>query len=379
MITLYKRSKSGKIQTWAIDIQGDANEATMITYSGLHEGKLRENLKIVGPTNVMKSALNRAEKLVATKYTNKRLAGYCDSFDEAIDAQVPKSPMNALRVDYSNRDKVPLPCYGEVKLNGFCGWYDTMCPDYLMSRTLKKQDVVHIREEIQELIKGSYVRFVHFEIFCPGMRLTEISKAIKKPNEDTPRLQAHIFDVVTDDGLVPMDARVNARKVLFRMHPELDALVNVNSIHLKRQSEIINFYKIACDAKEEGIILRPWKDTYQFDNKTHRTTSLVKMKPVYSGEYKIHAITFLKTKEKVDGKDATYMLAEFHCEHEGNPFKVTPAMTHKERHQMFLDRVKVDDLGPVTIQYREISAYGVPQHAVAVGFRDDFYKEDVNN
>ena len=379
MKTLYKLSpKTGKIQTWGIDVTGDYTGAIMTTYSGVNEGKLRENIKAVGPSKTNTDAFDRAENLVFTKYKNKLQSGYHESIEEAKDAPAPKSPMHALRIDHKDINKVPLPCYGEVKRNGFCGWYDHNSPDSLLSRTLKYQDVPHIREQICELIKGTDIRFVHFEIYVDGWPLTRISRAIKKENEDTPLLQAHIFDVVTEDGKVPQDARVQERGMLFKTHPELEALVNVHSVHLKNVPQLENFYKIACKAEEEGVVFRPWKDVYQFDNKTHRSTSLIKMKPKYSGEYTVKSITYLKTKEMVNDKLTTYMLAEFHCEHEGSPFKVIPAMPHLDRHQMFLDRVSAKDLtGPVTVEYREVSEYNVPQHAVAVGFREDYYKEDV--
>ena len=52
-------------------------------------------------------------------------------------------------------------------------------------------------QELREVFFDEYPHyFVDFELFCKDMHLEDIVSAAKKHNEDTPKLQAHVFDLV---------------------------------------------------------------------------------------------------------------------------------------------------------------------------------------
>lgn len=383
MHKLYKKSKNGKLSVWWIDHYGDHGAVDMVTKSGYDGMKIKEHHKQVLPNQLFPSAIDRAEKLSITKYEKKMREGFVEDKEEALSAETPKNPMQCLRVDIEQIKSIPVPCIAEEKINGVCGWYDHSKPHTLFSKTGKEQDIPHLREQIQNLINnntfGITIQYVHFEFFKEGLRVNEVNSLVQKPTEETEDLCAYIFDVVPAENNMDTLNRCKLRNMAFvSIEPSLIThLRNVPWAIMKNHKDLATTYHEIVKNGGEGIIARGMNDLYLFDNKNSRSMACVKIKPVYSREFKVINMQFDRRSFQIKGKRGlshkqTFMLVEFICEtEEGKTFKAIPAWSREKRHEYYEKGIKTADLGLLTVEYREVTQYGVPFNAVAIDFRDD--------
>lgn len=280
--TLYKVSKTGKLQIWSAYTEGD----NVIKVYGQKDGKqsvktTKAKAKNIGKANATtpeEQALLEVTALYQKQHDNKH---YRYTVEAAISAEESsKVPMKILNYkDHSK--KVKFPCYVGVKYNGSRAMF-------INGSTISKAGIVEdfkvedIKEDINELGLD-----VDTEIYSHGFSLQRIQSARNKPNTDTASLKAVIFDVPIKN--LSITERVSLLKIvekdiknkgLKNLLVEIPVLVN----SVEELETIFN----NVTPEYEGVVIWNLSGTYEFGV---RTSHVFKWKPRYDGEAKVLEVT----------------------------------------------------------------------------------------
>lgn len=365
MNTLYKRDSKGKIREWTVDVEMvNSESATIEITSGIVDGKLVSKTEEILPNKLYKCAFERAKSLASTKHKNKLKSGYVMSIEAAEKAEVLQKPMLAKRVEIEDVDSLKLPLYGQTKKNGVRGWYD--CTNrVLYSREMNQLNPPqHIVDTLRVMAEENPdILWRDLELYADGYPVQDVVSMVKGDHEDKHKLRIWLFDCVHKDKELPFSKRykecVKAQNGF--------SLVDIAYCWLYiKHSEIKDAYWSLIDASEEGLILRDPNASYKFDNGNHRSSALIKVKPIYSKEFKVCSVSY--DWKVIDGERTP--LVEFVCEDENsNKFKVIPNWTTKRRASWFYD--PENDLSiPLTVEFRERTKKGIPNPARGIEFRD---------
>ena len=291
--TLYKRAKTGDIQYWSIRIEDNVIIKQSGKYGTLKPVTHREvvstgkNLGKVNETTPRMQALMQA----ASDWTRKRDEGYKSLFDltitgsddfsavlkSALETALPEfntdandnpKPMLAPTKGWKKGDKKnKYPRYAEPKLDGV---RTTLIIDGLniliLSRSGKPYDTLeHIRAAIiRAVAKGVFLKtgrvILDGEIYLHGLLLEEINEAVKKPNDNTPKLQFWCYDLPSKKGtqqertydMLSLVADINEPEICFTVQ------YGVNS-----DEEVEKLHNEWVDKGFEGAMLKDPAGTYQ--------------------------------------------------------------------------------------------------------------------
>lgn len=279
-VVLYGLDKNGGYKIWSIYTEGDR----LVITHGKEGSKLQEKIDSVEGKNIGRSNETTPEQQAefeAKSRINKQIdKGYRESKDEL--GEIPLLPM--LAHDYLKQGhRIEYPCYGSPKMDG------VRClairhPDRveLKSRGGKEYNVPHIQQQLLPLMRVGDV--FDGEMYIHGKYLEEIVSAVKKPNENTPKLEFIIFDVVKDETyehrLITMQA--------FRRYtlscvaaPSIDVITFCevqDEIHMRQK------HKEYVEEGFEGIMLRNYDGKYESGK---RSADLQKYKEFFDDEFVI--------------------------------------------------------------------------------------------
>nr|BBO54040.1 DNA ligase homolog protein [Abalone asfa-like virus]BCY04585.1 Putative DNA ligase [Abalone asfa-like virus] len=247
----------------------------------------------------------------------------------------------------------------------------------------------HIKTNLKQIFQKDKHIYLDGECYLHGKPLQWISGQSRK-DQDEGLLEYHIFDCfwpVTNPTAISEYRQVQLKKLLVDLPP------NIKYVDSEPVSSISMIEKITKkylkDGYEGGIVRFP-AGVYTYGYSNHRSSDIIKVKPLYDKEFKIVGFT-----SGIIGKDVGALV--WICEVEDAPdpndkiFHVVPKnMTYAERYKIFKclsqlmpcgqTRFMKDFYGKyLTVEYPELSTKtGKPVQAKALEVRTyESGKEDV--
>ena len=358
--TLYKRTSTGAVQQWTITVDGDS----FYTEGGKVGGKIRTNKPtICEGKNIDKAnettAHEQAIKQATAKWEKQLKSKYWKDIND-IDKVEFISP--TLAKPFKDRKKaIPYPVGVQIKFNGVCCISDSE----FGSRSRKGEvfyNIRHINKELDELREDFPDLVVHGELYHYDLRenlnrLIRLVATTRKEKDITPELvreseeivQLHIYDgYLKGHEDEPYDKRMALLKAAIG---DRFKYVFATETHLcdDMEAATAKYDEFIAD-KQEGAIVRIMDTPYLHK----RTDNILKLKQFLDAEYEV--IGFIEGKGNWTGcaKKAVCRLAD------GNTFNSNIRGT-----QEFLKEVLEDTtgkyLGQHTIDYQDMSEYGIPQ------------------
>lgn len=283
-----------------------------------------------------------------------------------------------------------------MNINGHIVQYSRTGSDYHPAEYLTNE-LVTVLSKLPELSIGKYgiktqeeleaykysVPYLDGELYLHGRSLSYISGQARKES-DKDELNYHVFDV-----FFPYAISEGYNMVSKYRQQYLDDLYNGKEIkHIKR---VENFKVNSLDELNtlaeafikdgyEGAIARKDNKEYKYSFNNYHSSNVLKIKPVYSNEFKVVGFT-----EGKKGKDVGKIIWLCEVENPIDPndsiFTVVPNLSLQERETLFKclsqmvnkkqTRFDRDIKGlPLTLEYSEISQKtGKPLQAKAIAFR----------
>ena len=333
--TLYSHSQTGKPLVWNICVHDDwyevsygeldGKQQTNRTYcTGKNEGR-------ANATSPFEQALKEAQALHTKQQERK-------NYTTSLDIAPPFKPV-LLRdyrkvghqVDWSNR------IYQQPKYDGM---RITQQNHQFISRTGVVIDLPHI-PKLPVNVDGEF--YIH------GQPLNQILSAVKKPNELTPFVQLHIFDIV--DPTKTFEERLDILNNLGVDHPSI-VIVPTERIALDDLDEV---HDEAVKQGYEGIVLKLGHGVYEPNT---RSKYMFKYKKFQDDEFLITGVTADKREQAV----LTCLT------HDGKPFSVRCMGTDAYRaNQLSCSEQFIGKF--LTVKFQYYSEYGIPIFPVGVAIR----------
>jgi len=295
MITLYKRSKSGKVQVWSIETEGNKFR----TIEGFVDG-----VKTTGEWTICKgknidssnetSPEEQAIKEAKAKIVKKQESGYTENIDEVDSAKVKIAPMLAHKwVDYKDEILGEKNIAIQPKLDGIrC----IATKDGLFSRNGKQIVAVpHIWEEAKKLLsslpEGTFLdgELYNHELKSDFNKIISLVRKTKPTSEDLEEskklVQYHIYDIGGIGGICELFDNRSARLYSALHSKHYTFLVEVATIFLHEDDELKldRFYAKWLEEGYEGQMIRISNSYYE----NSRSKNLLKRKEFMDEEFEI--------------------------------------------------------------------------------------------
>jgi ATP-dependent DNA ligase len=397
--TLYSRDSFRRIKRWNIVVH-ELEALSLITIAeGLLNGTLNYMTRnVLKGKNIKKSnettPFEQACKEAQSQWNYKKLTGYKSLEDlniklvQDLEAYLPLTntdledqvkPMkaNPFYNPKTNKVKMTFPCIGQPKINGFrCfaytktfGLFEEKQTIFSSKNGLKYTILEHIEKElISELFsytgKSIDLHLKNFslifdgEMYIPNFSLQQISSAIRKRNENTIKLEYHIFDLAIPD--LNQEERTYILNEIASNLPSLSYVKFVQSTKIESIEAAEAFTDKCISEGYEGAIFRDLDLQYQFGI---RSPKMCKLKRTIDEEFEI-----LDVKIPESG-DANY--AVLVCKNNTNDeiFDCSIKGSFEYRTKLYEDRENL--IGKkATIQYRERTLSDKPFHTVCLSIRD---------
>lgn len=347
---LYKRTKTDAIQLCSITVQDD----TYTVEWGQVDGTMQTKDTICKPKNVGRSnettAEQQAQAEAQSKWQKKVDSGYTEDPSGEIEVKLPMKVKT-----YQGQEKnIIFPCYGSPKLNGVNSTFrletDEEGNDTLThwSRGGKEYPLLpHLTEDIIYGLKDLKTNEVNGETYKHGMFLEDITSAVKKANENTPKLEFYAFEFPN----IPLEFDEKQ----YVLHGSAFSTPEVVELH--SHEEIQDYHDRCVKDGYEGIVIRNGSCIYEHNV---RSSNAFKLKKALDAEFQILDCETDKNEEAV-----------FHCATaEGKVFKVKPKGTRSVRQQMVRDFETKYLNKWLTVEFESWSKYGIPLKPIGVGLRE---------
>lgn len=376
--TLYKRAKTGKIQFWEVRVSSNTSISTITKNSGelgtqnplTHQENLTtgKNLGRANETTHAQQAVLQAE----SDWKKKRDEGYKSLTDLGItigeNSTVPVDLLNnllpasntdangnikpMLATDIDKIKKIEYPVYVQPKLDGFrCLIIVEGDEVTLLSRSGKTFDLPHIADAFKG--KGMNV-VLDGELYLHGVSFQAISKAIKKPNEMTPKICYYCYDVV-DFNLEQMD-RLTLRNVSTSMLNHRN-IYDVDGTLAHSREEITELHNNYVQMGYEGAMARTRTNKYV----SSRSRDLMKVKQFDDEEFEfIHFVL---------GQRGTEDLVARCFSKNGIMFNAKMQGTREHKEELYNSGIRAGS--QLTVKFFGLSEDGIPRFPVGKAFRNN--------
>lgn len=352
MKELFKRSSTGKISTWKIEVEGNKFR----TISGFTDGKKVTSEWTLCKAKSYCTAEEQAVNQATALHTKKKDLGAFENIDD-IDTPVFFKPM--LAHDFRKlKGKVTYPVMSQPKLDGVRA---VVQESGMKSRNGKPHlSTPHIHESLAKLFKEDPDLIFDGELYvhkgeCDFNKIISLVRK-KKPTlediqESKEHIKYHIYDLPSHPGT--FKERMEALKKL-----DLPDCCVLTSTHLcKNEEEVMSYYSEYMADGYEGQMVRIIDSVYE--NK--RSKSLMKHKVFYDQEFTI--IDVLEGKGKLTGKVGRIIF-----EINGTRFKSAVNGDHKYLEQLFKDENLIGK--QATVKYFELTPDGIPRFPKVIAIRD---------
>lgn len=353
--TLFKKTKTGAIQSWEIETRG----AEMITRHGQVGGAIQETSDTIQRAKSAATVEAQADAEAAAKHLGKKKKGYVDSvakaesgkLDDAIKGGI--SPMLAFPYEKA-ADHLTFPCYVQPKLDGHrC----TAEPEGLWTRTRKPiNSVPHIEVAVAELgmpwLDGELYNHDYRDKF---EALTSLLRKME-PAEGHEIVQLHIYDLPGPGTFA------QRHEAMQRLKPKLTGtpIRIVETVLVKDEAEMWEAYHRFKGLGYEGAIARNAHGLYENSRSVH----LLKLKEFEDAEYKIVGLE--EGRGKLQGHCGAFV-----CElPNGEVFKakmVGPLAALKTAWETPAAWVGKQ----LTVKFQGLTSAGIPRFPVGLRVRED--------
>lgn len=370
--TLYKLDSKGRV--CYLDVYYTSthwySRSGILSKRDTHTWKPRECKSITKELDKMVE--DHAHSFWKTKKRNDRMS---ETIDEAMNRpkyQMPIVPAALLKLDdaWKRSDFSDIEYLAEAKLDGnrATAGIDSDGTVKMFTRNRKEHmHNEHIKAELQS-IYNTYpqIRGMIFdgELINEEMDRNALQSSnyrINKTEEQKHHMYV-VFDIVCDDTYA------NRRQLLSRLlelHP-CKYITMPKTYGMIKPSECKHICDVAVKEGYEGLVLKRLDGLYPITDT--RTSIMLKVKPCEDREYVIVGAS--------EGVDAHKGLIIFTVKDEVNGvvFNVTPKFNHTERRSMWVTYCSQPTyfIGRyVTVRYKCLNKYNVPEEAVMIRFRDD--------
>lgn len=318
--TLYKKTSTGSIQTWAVKVigttmhseSGKLNGRMILTKDTIKTGK---NIGRSNETTPQQQAILEAE----ARWTKKKKGGYVESLKDAEAGKTSKLveggylPMLA-KVYEKDGHHIKFPCAAQPKLDGIRATYSG--GESIWSRTRKElKGVPHVPKLLVELLKDGKISssLTDGELYNHALKdnfekITHIVKQTSKPTDDYQTVEYHIYDLPSE---LPFSERMKEMAKLDKILSKISSIKIVETIICKNKEELMKYHEECLDLGYEGIMARNLDSPYEFKRSKH----LQKIKIFNDAEFPI--IGMNEGRGKLAGSCGSFI-----CTHEGRPFDV---------------------------------------------------------
>jgi DNA ligase-1 len=344
---LYKQTKTGAIQQWAI--WGEGSE--IVYEHGQLDGKKQTGRYPALPKNVGKSNETTAEEQVGLEIASlvkKRLdKGYYKTVGEINNQKL--LPMLAHPYE-KYRHKIKFPCFVQPKLDGVRCLYSN---GKLLSRGGKEYNIPHIKNAIESAsIDQDLV--LDGEIYIYGDSLQTINSLVKRNRPESLELSFWIYDAFNKNN--PNEPFSERLKRILKL--QIPNCVITRTTLCDNEQEIFEQHAKFVGASYEGSIVRDASAPYAVGQ---RSNYLLKIK-----DFKEDDFIIIGCKEGIGKFEGC---AIFQCQtKENKTFDVTSPGTIEEKKiawktwQSFVDKT-------LKVKYFDLTEDKIPRFPVAIATR----------
>jgi DNA ligase-1 len=365
--TIYKKTKSGAVQEWTIEVVGNKYR----TISGQTNGKKIVNeWTVCYGKNTGKANGTTDEEQAMKEAIAKRKLKLEKDYHESIKKITTKrhfEPMLAAKwEDYS--DSIEYPIFSQPKLDGIrC----IVNKDGMWSRNGKPIiSAPHIRESLSEVFDVYPDLILDGELYADKFAndFNKIVSLVKKTKptdtdlkESKKNIQYWIYDL--PDNNIEFGDRCDRLHELFETYNSFDKhCVEVETHICNDEDEVMGLYEEYVDKGFEGQMLRL---NNKYENK--RSKSLLKHKSFVDEEY-----TILDIVEGEGNRTGTAGYFVFETS-EGKPFKSNVKGTWEETAEMLKNRKKL--IGKeATVKYFNLTPDGIPRFPYVININRNSYE-----
>jgi DNA ligase-1 len=365
MKTLYKKTSSGKVQQWSIEVVGSTIKVT----HGQQDGKLQTNTdtitvgKNIGKANETTPA-QQAKAEAQAKYEKQKKKGYVETLEAAYAGKVDKSAIKGgvfpmLAQSYAKHaEKIVYPAYVQKKLDGSRATAIIINGKASLWTRTRKQitSMPHIVAALEHNFRGHTVK-LDGELYAHAFHNNfEGLMELVRPEVPVPgheAVQYHCYDVVMPGTFKD---RLNW---LTKNHPSSDPLVMVDTFEVADEEEMMAYYEAFMVEGYEGLMVRNAAGKYA---EGKRSYDLQKVKEFVDEEFPIVGVE--SGRGKMAGK------AIFTCKAKnGETFKVKMegALDGLIR---YLADPSLWEGKKLTVKYQNLTKYGIPRFPVGKAVRD---------
>lgn len=362
-MTILYTKQGDKLRSWAIEAKGGVVTVT----HGQVGGKQTSKSYTAKPTNVGRSnerdSVTQAIFEMEASVTLQLKRGYYRTQDEAR-AHVDFTPMLAQNSN-KFKHKIVYPCYIQPKFNGnrsmvdsgVQAWSKQGEPMVLPAHWTGLDKIIEMFASLDgEVFAGTLQE--------GGLPLQDIVSALRKPNNDTPKLKYYVYDIPCD---APMTDRVS-------MLIALDIYVKKNNIQfievvvpsvVNSWEEIEEYTSKQIALGQEGSIVRNFKGLYEYGKRSY---DLLKVKVRLDAEAEVLSYTLDKNDEPV------YTVRAVNGDQTGSLFKLKMKIPDGKtiKGLNYRSRDNADSLigQHITYEYEELSSSNCPTKPVGLCVRE---------
>jgi len=354
--TLFKQTNTGKIQTWTIQVDGNA----VTIEFGLSDGKKQTTTDIVKEgTNIGRSNATTPEEQAILQaqqeYDAKLKKGYVLDITKAEEKKnnlQAIEPMLAFPIEKKEK-YVVFSALAQPKLDGFrCIAIIEDGKARLFSRTQKPIDTMpHIVAELEDVFRGQSI-ILDGELYNHELKdnFNEIAHLAKRDDvhADSKKIEYHVYDVVAPGSYN------NRMKALWTTLSGREQYIrSVETITVKCREELEDYQAKCVSLGYEGCIYRNPEGLYE--NK--RSHNLLKVKTFQDDEFKIVGV------EEGSGKLMGAVGAFILVTKNGAQFGAKPACTLAQSQEYWENRKGyIGKMG--TVKFQALTPDGVPRFPV---------------
>lgn len=368
--TLYKKTQTGAIQQWSVEVNGNVVKACFGQKGGklqVSEETIREG-KNIGRANETTPAQQAEAEALAT-WTKKLKSGYVTTFDAAQDGETDAlieggvlpmlAPSKSYPTDSNFAKKITFPAFVQPKLDGArCIAVVENGKCTLWSRTRKQiHSVPHIVKQIEAKFDGSIILDgeLYNHEFADSFELLMSKIRQSKPMPGHEDVQYHIYDIV--DLTLPYFSRAAWFDVFMWNDPYLK---QVQTEPVYSQAEALEWQEKFELQGYEGAMIRNANGLYESGK---RSTNLQKMKSFIEGEFKIVGANEGKARD--EGTVGAFVCVT----EEGKEFRCRLKATWERRQELFRNPAQWEGK-MLTVTYKRMTSDNVPYIPIGKGIRD---------
>jgi len=399
--TLYKRSKTGKIVYYKVEVTEYANNFVIRKESGqletqnpiVHEEEVYQG-KNIGKSNET-TPQQQAESQAQSDWLAKKDTGYKSladlgighqnggvhhgvftihgvvqvpalSFEEILNKTLPKENTDSagntkpmLATDWAKVKSIPYPVFVQPKLDGvrclmICSVTDTTCNVRFLSRSGKDYSTVNHIIDNTTFPRGNYI--VDGELYSDELTFQEIIQAVKKQCNNSNKIKFNAYDLVNENEqnhrLVSLEFLISTLNSPY--------ITLVPTVTANNKEEVETFQSNYLNEGYEGAMIRFTNAMYEAGA---RSRSLLKVKTFDDTEFTFHGFNIGQREEDLIAVCKTEAGDEFRA-------KLVGTVAEKEE----LRKKEMEYLGKqLTVKHFgwTDSVNPLPRFPVAKAFRED--------